>query len=90
MNLMILSSTFSASFVFVFLKAFQQRNVAFDNYHMIIPVSLVMAFAEFAVIHNFIKTGYNVDIILAIGLGSGSGALLAALCHKKWFMKKAK
>lgn len=86
--MMIWISTFSASFIFIFLKAFQQRNVAFDNYQIVVPTSMLMAFAEFYVIHNFIKTGYNIPIILSIGLGSGVGALIAMLLHKQWFMKK--
>lgn len=83
-------STFIASYAFIFLKAFQQRNVAFDNYLLIIPISLAMAFTEFYVFANFIEHGYSIWLVSIIGLGSGLGALTAALFHKKWFMKNVK
>lgn len=79
--------TFCASFVFIFLKAFQQRNVAFDQYVWIIPTSLLMAAVEFYVIINAVQQGYSFWMILAIGFGSGAGALLAAITHKRMFSK---
>lgn len=80
MNLMMI---FFASFVFIFLKAFQQRNVAFDHYNAIIPTSIIMAFAEVFVIYNIVIEGFELRLILAIGLGSGFGALIAAKVHKQ-------
>ena len=76
-----------ASFIFVFLKAFQQRNVAFDNYLPVIPVSLGMASVEVYVIANIAQTGWSLYSVAAIGLASGSGALVAMLLHKKFLMK---
>lgn len=76
---------FAASFAFIFLRAFQQRNVAFDNYVWIVPTSLLMASTEFVVVANIAQSqGYNVALVLTIGSGSGLGALCAALLHKRY------
>lgn len=80
--------TFGASFIFVFLKAWQQRNVAFDHYLWIVPTSLMMATAEVYVIANIAREGYGLPLVLLVGLGSGFGALLSAILHKKTLGKK--
>lgn len=79
------AATFAASFVFVFLKAFQQRNVAFDNYIAILPTSLLMAATEIIVISNIAQRGWSLPLVLTIGMGSGLGAISAALLHKRIF-----
>lgn len=81
-------TAFAASFAFVFLKAFQQRNVAFDNYGWIFPTSIAMAATEVYVVASVAKNGWHVWLVLAIGAGAGLGALGAMLIHKKWVMKK--
>ncbi len=87
---MSLITTFFASFVFIFLKAFQQRNVAFDHLSAIVPCSMLMAFAEFIVIGNVAVAAvldvpfiYKAGVVLVIGLGSGLGALIATIIHKR-------
>lgn len=77
----------AASFVLIFLRSFQQRNVAFDNYAAVLPTSILMAFAEVAVIANIAMQGFHIGLALIIGLGSGSGALCAMLIHKKVFKR---
>lgn len=79
--------TFLASFVFIWLRAFQQRNVAFDNYGWIMPTSLLMAVTEVYVIANVASMGYSLGLVLAMGLGGGLGATSAALVHKKWIKR---
>lgn len=74
-----------ASFLFVFLKAFQQRNVAFDNFVAVIPVSLLMASVEVFTVTKVAAAGWSVGIVLAIGLASGSGAVAAMLLHRRIF-----
>lgn len=77
-------TVFAASFGFVFLKAFQQRNVAFDNYAWIFPVSLAMAATEVLVVANIAHAGWHIGLVLTIGSGSGLGALGAMLLHKRF------
>jgi len=77
-------SLFAASFVFVFLKAFQQRNVAFDHYRWIMPTSMAMAAAEVYVIATIVTTGYSVLAVLGMGTGAGAGGLFAMYLHGKY------
>lgn len=76
-----------SSFIFIFLRAFQQRNVAFDRYAAVMPVSLLMAFAEVFVIANIAHRGFDLILVLTIGVGSGAGALCAMRLHKRIFSK---
>ena len=75
---------FAASFMFVFLKAFQQRNVAFDKYRWVLPTSMAMAAAEVYVIATIVTTGYSVLAVLGMGTGAGAGALIAMHLHGKY------
>jgi len=77
-----------ASFVFVFLKAFQQRNVAFNHYLAVIPTSLLMAVVEVFTIATLAAEGWNIIIVLAVGLASGGGALTAMALHNRMFKPK--
>ncbi len=79
-----------AMFAFVFLKAWQQRNVAFDHYWPILPTSLLMALTEVYVISIIVRVGYDIPTVLAIGTGAGIGALLAMVLHKRVFRRKGK
>lgn len=80
--------TFVASFVFIWLRAFQQRNVAFDHYGWIVPISICMAATEVYIIANIASFGYSLPLVLAMGLGGGLGATLAAIMHKRLMRKR--
>jgi len=82
---MIYTMLFLTSFCFIFLKAFQQRNVAFDKYAWIMPTSYGLAMMEIFLIAEVAKAGWGIILVLVIGTGSGLGALLAALLHKRMF-----
>jgi hypothetical protein len=73
----------AAMFVFVALKAFQQRNVAFDHYAPVIPISWAMALTEVYVIATIAVQGFNWWLAFAIGTGSGFGAVCAMWLHKR-------
>jgi len=79
---------FAASFVFVFLKAFQQRNVAFDNYKWVFPTSLAMAATEVYVIAAIATQGYSLAAVLGMGTGAGFGAMLAMVLHHRYVKRK--
>mgnify|MGYP003679893111 CR=1 FL=1 len=72
-----------AMYVFVFLKAFQQRNVAFDHFKWVIPTSWAMAIAEVYVISLIAVQGYSLWLAGAIGTGAGLGAICAMYLHKR-------
>jgi hypothetical protein len=78
-------TVFLASFAFIFLKAFQQRNVAFDNYGWVLPTSFGLALTEVYVIANVAKNGFTLPLALTMGLASGIGALTAMVLHKRGF-----
>lgn len=81
-------TAFFCQLIFVFLKAFQQRNVAFDNYKWVFPTSLAMAAAEYAVVALIVQAGYSIGVVLGAGTGAGLGCLGAMLVHKKYVKKE--
>jgi hypothetical protein len=79
-------------FVAVFAKAFQQRNVAFVNYKMVMPISYLLAFADVTVIGLVAHTAVNTEgwvamawMAFAVGTGGGLGAISAMFLHHKHF-----
>jgi len=76
-----------ASFIFVFLKAFQQRNVAFDHYWPVIPISILMAATEIYVVSSVVLLGYSVELVLCVGSGAGIGAVSAMSLHSRIFRR---
>lgn len=73
---------FCTSFAFIFLKAFQQLNVVNKQYMWVVPTSMSMAACEVYVIATTARNGYG-WIVLAIGLGSGLGAMASMWVHAK-------
>lgn len=73
---------FGAAFAFVFLKAFQQLNVVHKQYLWVLPTSCLMAACEVYVIATTARNGYG-WIVLAIGLGSGLGAMASMYLHSR-------
>lgn len=78
-----------AYFIFVFFKAFQQRNVMGMHYRWVMPVSYAMATTEVFIISLVAieaRHGLSWDLLwfaLTIGTGGGVGAMLAMYLHKK-------
>lgn len=73
---------FGASFLFVFLKSFQQLNVVDKQYWFILPTSFFMAACEVYVVATTAKNGWGA-IVLFIGLGGGLGSMLSVWIHDK-------
>lgn len=78
-----------ASFVFVFLKAFQQRAVVGNNFLTIIPTSLGLATAEVFSVATVARSGWSVGVVLSVGLSAGLGAILAMMAHNRIYRKPA-
>lgn len=76
---------FLCNFVFILLKAVQQRNVAFDNYVAVVPTSFMMAIVEVYVVAGVAARGWSIPVVMALGLAGGTGALSAMLIHKRLF-----
>jgi hypothetical protein len=75
---------FGAMFAYVFVRAFQQRNVAFAHYWWVVPTSLVMAVFDVFIITFVAHQGWSVAIVLANGGGGALGCLSAIYLHKRW------
>lgn len=79
-----------AYFVFVFFKAFQQRNVAFLHYKWILPISYAMSLTEVLVISLVAMKavhGFSWELVtlgLAIGTGGGLGAVSSMWLHNRY------
>lgn len=73
---------FGTAFAFIFLKAFQQLNVAHKQYLWVLPTSMAMAACEVYAISTTASRGYG-WIVLAIGLGSGLGAMASMWVHTR-------
>lgn len=81
---MTLLAAFAAAFLFVALRAFQQKNVQGDHYVLVIPVSIAMAASEAVVIVNIARAGWDLGLVLAVGVGSGLGCVTAMLIHNRY------
>ena len=76
---------------FVFVKAFQMRNVAFMHYRWVMPTSLFMSCTEVIVIGYVAIQAVAVSsilllwpLVLAMGIGGGVGCLAAMYLHHKY------
>jgi len=83
-------SLFAASYVFIALKAFQQRHVIHNDWWWVPPTSMAMAFVEVYVIAQVARQGYGLVIVLAVGTGAALGALTAMFIHNIHLKRKAK
>ena len=78
-------SLFLASFLAVFLKAFQQRNVVADKYLAVPIVSFGMAFSEVFIVLGVVDYGLAIATVLLMGSGGTLGCLSAMIAHKRMF-----
>jgi len=75
---------FGACYCYVLLRAFQQRNVAFDNYAWVVPTSYFMAGADVFIIAFIASHGWHFWLVIANATGACLGALSAMYAHKRW------
>lgn len=76
---------------FVFVKAFQQRNVTFMHYKWVMPTSMLMSCTEVVVIGYVAIQAVTVSsilllwpLVLAMGIGGGLGCLAAMYLHHRY------
>jgi uncharacterized membrane protein YfcA len=77
------AAAFVASYIFVFLKSWQQQNVVFRKYLWIMPTSMAMAFCEGYVVWQ-LASAFKVVLIVTIGLGAGLGCMCATYLHHRF------
>lgn len=78
---------FLSSFIFIFLKAWQQQNIVHRAYYWILPTSMLMAVVEVYSISVMAKNGFG-WIVLVIGCGAGLGGTLSAYLHHRYLVKE--
>lgn len=78
----IATSAFLVSFLYIFVKAFQQLNVMKTEYAWMVPTSLVMAACEVFIIGTAATT-QQWWIFIPIGLGGGIGCMASVYMHSK-------
>ena len=72
-----------ASYISVFVKAFQQRNVAFNNYLFVPVFSIAMAFTEVYIIINIVQMGASLELVWKLATGAVLGCWSAMYLHNK-------
>lgn len=77
------SLLFLASFMFVFLKAFQQLNVVYKKFWWVLPTSLLMASAEVLIMIKVVENGWGFPVLF-VGLGGGLGCMASMFAHKRF------
>lgn len=85
----------TANFIFIFLKAFQQRNVAFMHYAWVLPTSFAMGVVEVGVIGAVAIEASNAEhfidmwpLIVAVAFGGGLGCLASMFVHHKYIGRR--
>ncbi len=73
-----------ATFVFIFTRAFQQRNVGGLNYKWVMPTSFLMAVLEVFTITTIVKSGYSVGTVISCTVGGGFGSMAAMYLHSHY------
>lgn len=68
-------TAFAVSFVYIYLKAWQQINVMKERYRWVMPVSFGMAICEVSVIGLVVAKSFW--MFIPIGLGGGIGCIMA-------------
>lgn len=74
------------TFIFIFLRAFQQKNVMKNNYLWMAPTSYGMGFCEVYIIASVANDGLPLVLAaIAMGTGGATGSILATYLHEKLF-----
>lgn len=81
MSILLISASM---FVYVILRALQQRNVAFDNYLWVIPTSYAMAIVDVFLISSVAKASWSIPLVFGYGTAGALGALSAMWFHKRF------
>ena len=73
-----------AAMLYVFLRSLQQLNVMRERYAWILPTSVAMAATDVFVIAVIAAQGWNLPLVLVLGVSGGIGSIFAVLFHKKF------
>jgi len=79
---------FFVTFIYIGLKAFQQKNVAGGQYLPVVPVSFLMATCEVYTVYAVATSGFHLANVTAVGLGGGLGCMAAMYVHNRIYKRK--
>ena len=79
---MIQLTAFLVSFIAIFLRGWQQKNVIHSKYTMIAITSYLLALTDVAVVSIIVEHGWNT--VLAQGTGAALGMLASVYIHNRW------
>ena len=79
---MIQLTAFLVSFIAIFLRGWQQKNVIHSKYTMIAITSYLLALTDVAVVGIIVEHGWNT--VLAQGTGAALGMLASVYIHNRW------
>ena len=71
-----------AAFVYVGLRAFQQRNIALDKDWAVPPTSYAMAGMDLLLVSFMASEGWTAPMWIALGTGGSLGSLCAMRLHR--------
>ena len=80
---MIYPILFVVTFFSIGLRAFQQRNVAYDKTLYVVPTSLCISLVEVVAVTTIVTAGVNAYTVAAYGFGAGFGSLAFMWLHKR-------
>jgi len=75
-------TAFLVSFIAIFLRGFQQKNVIHGKYTMIAITSYLLALTDVAVVGIIVEHGWGT--VLAQGTGAALGMLASVYIHNRW------
>lgn len=81
-------AVFAATYLYVMARAFQQRNVAFDNYRWIPLASSAMAILDVYIVSTVAREGWQIAIVCACAAAGTLGCWSAMLFHKRYVKKE--
>ncbi len=75
-------TAFLVSFIAIFLRGWQQKNVIHSKYTMIAVTSYLLALTDVAVVGIIVQHGWHT--VLAQGSGAALGMLTSIYIHNRW------
>lgn len=83
MNYEVMALSAFATFLYVFLRAFQQLNVVHKHYWRILPTSIGMGFGDVLLVILIIKT-QTLWLGFTNGLAGACGCYVAIYLNQRW------
>ncbi len=74
---------FGATYVSIFLKAFQQLNVTRGEYVLVLPTSMLQFASDLFVVYSVVQAGLGWNVLVC-GVAAGTGAMSSMYIHGRY------